>query len=71
MNEEYKNYLYIVIGLLIFWGIIGFISGYGFFGGIRVSIWAIGELIIYILKCIFVIFIIWLMLLFFKIITKS
>lgn len=62
MNDEVKGIIGIVIILLILWGVKGIIVGEGFFGAINLQLYAIGELISFVIKFTIIIGIIWLML---------
>lgn len=46
MKKQSTVYLFIVVILMIFWGLFGFMEGDGFFGGIAKQIYVIADFIL-------------------------
>lgn len=61
MIDKIKGIIGIVIILLILWGVKGIIVEEGFFGAINLQLYAIGELISFVIKIAIIMGIIWLM----------
>ena len=65
-DNQLKGYVYLAIGLMVIWGIIGLFKGEGFFGGIAMSFEAIGELVALFLKLLVGAGILWVIFKFFE-----
>jgi len=50
MSESKKEIIYIGVGLLVLWGIVGLVKGDGFFEGIEKQIDAIGDIVSWLIK---------------------
>lgn len=66
MKDTVKGVIFIAILLMIIWGIEGLTKGYGFLGGIKKQIDAIGEIISTLIKIGLVVGVIWFIIEIFK-----